>query len=318
MEKNQQEKTSVNKNVKTYFLFLIFTAFLWFALQFSKNYSREVEFNIEYNKVESKKIVKTESDQQVRLMLEGSGFQLLKFYIFDRSLEIDVRRTITKTKTNNYLTGKKMIDLFQSSLNYNGTIAYSSKDTINIYFDEIVAKKVPLKINETIKYAAGFTSVKGAIPEKREIEISGPKSILDTIKYLTTETLSVSDLNKDFRTELKVDLSAYPDIVKTKKKKIKVDVGVDKLTEKEFTIPIEVLNIKKGERVQLFPKQVAVIFGVALKDYPSLQATDFKVTVDLKKSSSETNTLELELLKKPNNVYNARLSENEVQYIVIK
>jgi len=316
--KDQIKENLSKKNFKTYSFFLIFTAFLWFALQFSKNYSKEIDFNIEYTKVDADRYVQAESDKEVSLILEGNGFQLLKFYIFNRTLKLDVRKASVKSPIKSYYTGRKMLEVIKSSLNYNGVVTFSSKDTITVKFSKIITKGVPIKIKESVEFASGFTSLVGVTSSMNTVEIRGPEVILDTLKYVETEELKLEDLQKNYQGKVALAIENLSKDLKIKEKKIPVSIEIDKLTEGEFNIPIQILNVPKGQRVQLFPKEVSVIFGVALNNYPKLTANDFKAVVDMNKVNPESNALVLKLEKASELVHNVRLSEKEVQFIVIK
>ena len=306
------------KNVKTYLFFLVFTAFLWCALQFSKNYSKEINFNIEYTKIAKDQFVKSDSDKEVNLTLEGNGFQLLKFFVFNKKLELDVRKAMSKSPNKSYFTGPKMLSIIKESLGYTGTVSFSSKDTLSVYFSSIINKNIPIKIKHDIQLESGYIAIDGVVSNQKQIEIEGPKVLLDTLKFVETEELALKNLQKDYQGSLKLDIDKLPDDLKIQQKSIDIKVEVDKITEEEFRIPVEIKNLKKNQRVQLFPKEVSVIFGVALKNYPKLKKSDFSVVVDMRNANPQSNKLALKLVKSPDLAYNVRLSEKEVQFIVIK
>lgn len=312
------KKELSKKNFKTYSFFLVFTAFIWFALQFSKNYSKEIDFKIEYTKIDSGKFVLPESDNEVTLTLEGNGFQLLKFYIFNKTLKLDVRKASMKTAQKSFYVGQKMYATIKESLGYHGKIAFSSKDTITVKFSEIITKNIPVIIKSDIKYTIGHTSLKGATTTAKVIPVKGPKFILDSLKFIETEKLSLNNLQESYQGEIGLEIKKLPQQLELNKKSIPVFVKVDKLTEEEFVIPIQIKNVPKGQRVQLFPKEVTVVFGVVLDNYSKLKASDFTIVADLKEISPQSNTLLLRLEKKPELVYNVRMLEKEVQFIVIK
>jgi len=294
MTAEQIKENLSKKNFKTYSFFLVFTAFLWFALQFSKNYSKEIDFTIEYTKVGADRFVKENSDKEVSLTLEGNGFQLLKFFIFNKTLKLDVRKASAKLPTKSYYTGRKMLEVIKSSLNYTGVVTFSSKDTITVRFSKIITKEIPIKVKDNIDFASGFTSLTGITTSKNTVAVRGPEVILDTLKYIETQELQLKDLQKNYEGKIALDVES-----------LSADLKI-------------ILNVPKGKRVQLFPKEVTVIFGVALKNYPKLTADDFSVVVDMNKAASEGNTLALKLEKSSKMANNVRLTEKEVQFIVIK
>ncbi|WP_010182885.1 CdaR family protein [Aquimarina agarilytica] len=316
--KEKKEANKKHKNYRTYFIFLGFTAFLWFSLQFSKNYSQEVTFNINYKQLQNQKAVKPSSDKEVKMVLNGSGLQLLKYTFFNHSIDLDARKADNTNDSHAFFTGKRMHDILKSSLGYEGEISHVFKDTLHVYYDVYEDKKIPLKINSTINYASGYTSIKGVTSEDKEILVTGPKSVLDTLKFIATDVLKLDDIKTDYQGILTISKNKLPENLKFEKKEINIDLIVDKLTEGEFQVPITLLNVPKNVRVQLFPKQVGVVFSVTLKDYPKLTALDFSITANMIKAEPNTTSLLLKLDKIPNFVYNARLMKKEVQYVVIK
>lgn len=317
MKNHLIEKFS-NKNTLIYLCFLVFTAFVWFALQFSKKYTKEIQFAIEYTKVEANQFILPNSDNVVTLMLEGNGFQLLKYLFLPKKIKLDVRQAAYKSSEKAYFTTPKMLGLFKESLGYTGKVAFSDRDTLKVFYSEIIKKKIPVKINSEISLESGFIVVNGVQAYENLITVEGPKAILDTLQMIPSQVLSLKKINRSFEGELNLDLEKIPEVVTVFNRKIGVKVEVDKLTEKEFKIPIEVVNNISNKRVQLFPREVSVIFGVALRDYPSLDKNDFKAVVDMQKASSQSNKLSVKLSKKPTAAQNIRISEKEVQFIIIQ
>jgi len=302
------------KNFKTYAFFLGFTTFLWLALQFSKNYSQEVSFGIVYNEIEPNKLIKPSSDREIKMILEGNGFQLLKYSLFEKKIELDVRKAKNSNKNHSFFTGKFMINAMKSALNYNGEISYVLKDSLHIYYDVFKEKIIPIKLESDIIYAQGFMSANGLTSNQKEVKVVGPKSV----KYISTEVLKLKDVKKNYNGNLALKVKNPIEGLSFDKKTIPVNLNVDKLTEGEIKVPISVLNLSRGAKVQLFPKKVTVVFSVMLKDHAKLSENDFKVIADLSKASPSSNKLFLKLASFPDNVFNARITEKEVQYIVIK
>ena len=315
---NRIKEKLEKKNVKTYLFFIAFTAFLWLALQFSKNHSQEVTFDIEYFEIEIDKIVKPTSDTSLKMILEGNGFQLVKYSLFKKTIYLDARKAKIDTENHTFFTGKPMVNAIKSALSYSGEISYVFKDSLHINYDVFEEKQVPLKLVTEIKYAPGFTSVKGIETEDKTIKVIGPKSIMDTLSNVNTEKLTLKDVQKDFERKLTINKSGDLSSLNFEKNEITVNLKVDKLTEGEFKIPITLLNTPENAKVQLLPKKVNVVFIALINDLSKLKASDFKVTADVSNASENSNKLLLKLEDFPNNVLSARLTEKEVQYIIIK
>lgn len=307
-----------SKNYKTYLFFLGFTTFLWLALQFSKNYSQEVTFSIKYNKVPTDKLVKPSSDSEIKMVLDGNGFQLLKYSLFKKAIKLDTRKAVSASDNYAFFTGKSMISAIKSGLNYSGEISYVLKDSMHIYYDVFKEKEIPVKLTSDINYAQGYMSLNGLESAKKTIKVLGPKTVVDTLKFIQTEILSLENVAKNYKGKLGLKPHKKIEGLSYESKEIPVSLEVDKLTEGEINVPITVFNLPKGAKIQLFPKQVSVVFSVVIKEHAKLSAKDFKIVADLSSASNNSNKLLLKLAKFPNNVFNARLTEKEVQYILIK
>ena len=315
-ENSEHKKT--RKSYKTYLFFLGFTAFLWVALKFSNNYSQEIEFDVMYTELPNRKAVQADSDQKVKMILNGSGMQLLKYILFKHTIGLDVRKASIITEKHAYFTGNKMKDLLRSGLGYSGEVSEIFKDSLHIYYDIYVERKIPVKITAEIDYSPGYTSVEGVVTTQKEVLVTGPESILDTLNFVKTNTLQLAEIKENYKGSIEIDEESLPENVKVEETLVPISLTVDKLTEGEFQIPITLLNVPKGIRVQLFPKRVGVVFGVTLGNFPKLNLTDFSVTANMMKAKEGSNKLLLKLETIPEFVYNARLREKEVQYIVIK
>ena len=312
------KKKLESKNYKTYLFFLGFTTFLWLALQFSKNYSQEVTFKIKYNKIQTDKLLKPGSDNEIKMVLEGNGFQLLKYSLFKKAVKLDARKATNLSENHAFFTGKPMINAIKSGLNYNGEISFILKDSLHIYYDVFKEKEIPIKLVSNIAYDQGFVSTNGLESTEKVVKVLGPKSVVDTLKYVYSEVLTLENVAKDYKGKLALKTNENIEGLSYETQKIPVSLSVDKLTEGEINVPIKVLNLPKGAKVQLFPKQVSVVFSVVIKDHAKLSAKDFRIEADLSNASENSNKLLLKLAAVPNTVFNARLTEKEVQYILIK
>ena len=63
---------------------------------------------------------------------------------------------------------------------------------------------------------------------------------------------------------------------------------------------------------------MGVVFSIPLNEDVKLDESDFSVTAKINDESSNKSSLLLKLDKVPSSVYNARLLEKEVQYVLIK
>jgi hypothetical protein len=97
-----------------------------------------------------------------------------------------------------------------------------------------------------------------------------------------------------------------------------VSAEVDRFTEKELELPIDVLNLPIGYDVQLLPQKVKVNFSVAYKDFESIQSGLFKAIVDFKNKTDNSEVALVILENKPGNIYHVKLKPERVKYLFMK
>lgn len=306
----------MNTNYKTYLVFLGFTAFLWLAIQFSKNYTEEVTFKIDYKNNAIEKVLQPDSDSELTLQLEGSGVRLLKFYLLDNSLELDASMAEKLSETQLFFSGKKMIKALEQAIDYKGKIANPSKDTLFVHYDVLAEKKVTIKVKSNLKFQPGYQSLKGVQLDSVTVKIIGPNKVLESIDSVDTEELVLNELVTNQKGKLALDISDLPDEVKVNFKEVGYTLEVEKLTQGEFKVPILLVNTEKKDKVKVFPKEVNIIFKVSLKDFSIVKASDFEVQADFQKNRDAF--LPLEITKYPPQVFDLRLEQSKVQFIFIQ
>ncbi|SEM12272.1 YbbR-like protein [Aquimarina amphilecti] len=319
MPKTKLNRFSLKRNnVKTFLFFLGFTSVLWLFIQFSKNYTQEVEVDIQYVNIPQDRILNEESDQTLKLTLNGNGFRLINHTWSKPTLELDIANaTETETSDYYYFYVDKANQSLKNKLNFKGRILSAQKDTLKVKLDVNLEKKIPIRISKKLLYAPGYGSDKGVVISPDSITISGPKRIIDTINYVVTENLKLEGLNKNYNTTLSIKIDSLPPTIGVVPMEIEANIAVSKFTEGSQEIPITLMNIPDGKEVKIFPKEVKVVYRVGLDKYNEISLRDFKVIADYNKVSSDSPFLILELVDMPISIHDVRLQDKQVQFVIL-
>lgn len=305
-------------NVKVFLFFLIFTSVLWLFKQFSKNYTEEVVVAIQYVNLPEDRILNTEnSDQILKLMLNGNGFRLVKYSWKNPIIELDIADAVKSEGTTYYFSLDDKNALFKDKLNFKGNILSKKKDTLKVQLDINLQKKVPVRVIQDVTYTAGYGSDLGVVILPDSIYISGPEYIVDTLKYVETKRLLLEDVHKDYSEMLSVETRGLPKSIKVNSKEVEVAIAVSKFTEGSKEVQITLMNVPKGKQIKIFPKQVTVVYRVGLDTYNDINNNDFKVIADYNKVAENSSFLILELINKPSSIHDARLQNKQVQYVIL-
>ncbi|GAA0719387.1 hypothetical protein GCM10009430_18390 [Aquimarina litoralis] len=318
MSKNKLSRFSLKRNnVKTFLFFLVFTSILWLFIQFSKNYTEEVEVDIQYINLPKDRILHEGSDQALKLTLNGNGFRLINHTWSKPKLQLDISKAIETSENEYYFYVNKADQSLKEKLNFKGRILSSEKDTLRIKLDVNLEKKIPVKVSKELQYAAGYGSDKGVVLMPDSVKINGPKNTIDTISYVTTEDLKLEGLNTDYKTTLAIKTDSLPSRVVVIPDEVEASIGVSKFTEGSQEIPITLMNVPEGKEIKIFPKEVKVVYRVGLDKYNEISLRDFKVLADYNKVSADSPFLILELVDMPESIHDVRLQDKQVQFVIL-
>lgn len=319
MPNKRKHRFSLKRNnVKVFLFFLLFTSCLWLFTQFSKNYTKEVEVALSYTNIPENRIINQESDQKLKLVLNGNGFRLMSHTWRKPLLKVDVTDAVVNSdKEYQFYIDKNDKSLLRK-LNFRGKILKVKKDTLKLKLDVNLEKKLPLDITGQIKYAAGYGSDKGLVTIPDSIMVSGPEFTVDTLQSIKTIPIALEGLNTDYKSILEVDTIQLPDRVKVFPFRVEAQIQVSKFTEGSKKIPITVQNVPEDTKITIFPKEVTVVYRIGLEKLNKISAIDFKIIADYKKASEESSYLILELDGYPDFVHDVRLQDKQVQYVILK
>ena len=317
---NRKKKTFLFKrsSVKTFLFFLGFTSLLWLFIQFSKNYTKEVEVGIRYTNLPEGKIFNETSDQTLRMTLNGNGFRLINHNWQKPILEFNAEDAVSKNEDHFLFFVDKESSILQSKLDFKGRVLAIQKDTLTLRLDINREKKVPIAILQDIQYANGYGSDKGLVITPDSVMVSGPSAMIDTLQQVRTIPLSLEGLNVDYASELEIDTQVLPTNIKVSPVQLKAEVLVSKFTEGSQRIPIVLNNVPEGVNIKIFPKETSIVYRVGLDKYNEITERDFRVVADYAKASEESVFLTLELMDIPESIHDVRLQEKQVQFVVLK
>jgi YbbR domain-containing protein len=145
------------------------------------------------------------------------------------------------------------------------------------------------------------------------IQLTGPASMLDTIQSLNTEKLEIKNIDSDIERTAKI---LHPENTNINEEKVFVQIPVERFTEKEITVPVQVKNKPQDLNIKLFPAQVKISFLVGLNKYENITAADFNVYVDYNEADYDTEMLEIKIESKPSFIQMLRISPQAVEFLI--
>lgn len=306
-----------NKKLRVFLLFLTMSILFWMLIKLSKNYIAEVEFNLVYTEIPNNKLLQNEPSAKIKLTLNTVGFKLLKYGFKTRNLKYSLTDLKRKNGSIYYSLSESKLNYLQAQLTAETKVLKIEPDTL--FFDLGVkkSKKVPIISEAKLHFKTGYNLIKKYTLHPNMVKVSGPSKFIDSITEIKTEKIELLDISSSFEQELK--LVAPNNSVAFDLEKTTIKGEVEKITEGSFQITYQVINLPKDYYISTFPKEIKVVYQVALTDYNKITENSFEVICDYKET--EDNNLDYlipKIIEKPEILFDAKLVPNKIEFLIKK
>ena len=309
------KKRFPSKNRLHFFLFFVFISFsFWISTKLSNSYTIEQIFNIEWINI-PESIVISENNKKLNTSITASGVEIILYRLFNNNLKIDlIQANFELDYLSLNLENQKF--LIQQQLYSNTLLNQITPSLVKIKFSRLSEKKIPIIPKTRINLRAGYLTDSNVISKPDCIIVRGPKILLDSIYYAETIAYNQEDVYKSI--SKKINLSPIEG-ANFSKDFVDIELSVSRYSEKEFNIPIELINQPEGVKVKLFPPKTKVRATIPMSVIGNIRVSDFRLIADYNQIlNGQTQKLELFIQKKPSGVKQIILEPNEVNYLIRK
>jgi YbbR domain-containing protein len=209
------------------------------------------------------------------------------------------------------------INYLQGQLPAESVVLNIEPDTL--FFDLGVkrSKIVPVVADVDFSFKSGFNFVGTYQISPKEVTISGPEKVIDSINEVHTVDFEMNDISEPF--EQKVQLKDVGKSVVLSEESILIKGNVDKITHGSYQIPFKVINLPRNVIISTYPKQVKVMFQVPLSDYSKIPENGFRIQCDFKRT--QDNNLDYlipVLVDKPEIITDVKIIPNKIEFLIKK
>lgn len=301
------------KNAKRFSLFFaIAFVFLIFS-KLSNDYKQTIQLKVSLSNVEDEIILQNDSLNVLEVYIEAKGFALIPF-IFKNSKTIVLDATTDiVTKPKHYIFDvEKHTYLIEEQLGSSYKVKSVKPDTLILSYSKRALKYIPIDLKTNIDFASGFDILDNYLMSTDSVKVVGSLEQVSTIKYISTEELSLQDVNKDIdksvRLEVLKGIEVFP-------KSIDVKAKVKRFTEGTIEVPITVKNKPAHTEINYFPKTVTVVYYVDLDNYNAIKASDFGIECDYTTIKSDQSYFVPKIIKKPEFVKRISMKQKRIDFI---
>lgn len=310
------------RKVSIFAICLFISCFIWLVVNLSKKYESDVYYPVVYSGIPGDEAYIEYADTVLVLKIKASGFRFLymKYFQVQPPLNINLQHSLFKKSGKQnfyYLPTSSIGNEINSQLNNNAFLLGISPDTLLLKLKEVQSKKVPVKLSYTFNIAGQYKPYGTINLTPDSVIISGKSGFVDTIEFASTENLTVTDPEiTSYKTSINKDLinrSLY-----LSDNLIGAEINIERFTEEEMSIPIEIINKPDSLDVNLFPDEMNIRYLVAMKDYDKINPKGFNAQVDFNEISEDRNFIKVRLEEYPDKVEITRTTPEKVEFILIR
>ena len=186
-------------------------------------------------------------------------------------------------------------------------------DTLYFQFARRITRMLKIKPDFTFEVGNQFTTRDGIILEPDSVKVTGPDVILDTLQYVTTVRSDLGMLSRNYSD--KVRLNKLQDL-EYDRSRVNCTIELEKYTEVQLSIPIEVINLPDSLSLQTFPARIKLTCTVGLSKYDRLDNNQFRAVVDYSAVSERTQELDVSMQNIPVYLLSYDYYPKSVEYLI--
>ena len=283
-------------------IFLMVSIFIWFLNALSKNYTSVIEFPLEYTDFPEERVFVGELPQNLDLRVNADGYTILRYQTFRKPVPISFKvSAFTMNRpgldsSRAYILTRYLTDQVSRQLPPELQLLEIKPDTLHFQFARKVSRMVKVRPDFTYEVDKQFTIKDGIVLKPDSIVVTGPDLILDTLNYVYTVKSNLGLLSRNFSD--KVRLRKAGDL-EYSGSRVNCTIELERFTEVQLSIPIEVMNLPDTISIQTFPSRVKLTCNIGLSKYDRMEGNLFRAVVDFTDIDEKTKLLDVDIQNIP-------------------
>ena len=305
-----------NSKWKSFLFFLFLASLFWLLTKISKEFTAPVTAEITFINVPETVSIKEANAEEITFNLFTSGYEFIGYKLKQPILKVDVSKF--KNDNNKIIISsdellKEVNEQFLSTRSANTL----NLDVLTLNVDPIVRKKVPVIVNNSVTYKKGFRLIGGITVSPDSVFISGPQINVAQLDSVYTENIILELLDANISEKIHI---IVPELagMSSSNNAVTVTWVVKEIAQKEFEIPIQVINKPRGETIKIIPNTVKIRVDVTLDHFNEISAKDFEIICDYKARNTDENFMIAQLLKKSEKVEHIELATQKIDFLIFK
>jgi YbbR domain-containing protein len=270
-------KATLTQNLKVKIVVFLFAVLVWFFVITEDQYSYELTVPIRISNLKSGKIIKNDYPKSARIVVMAPGKHLLRLL-----LENDIEVLLNLKNINSCYRIKLRKD--QISIPRKNfpiePIRVITPDSIEIFLENIIKKRVSVLPRVEVVPVAGYTLVGEVAVTPESVWVSGPESTLKSLQLLTTQKLQLKNLKHNYSQEIVLELQ-YLSQVEVERRTVLLSLDIQKLMEKTISqVSLTVQNLPPGTHAIVIPPTLTLTLEGGEKIFTRLTEQEIQAYID--------------------------------------
>lgn len=308
------------RNLPIFLIALIIALALWFLNKLNHEYSIEVNCPVVLEAAPVGSVISGQSERTLPLRIRGQGYALLRY----KWVQLRHPHRINLREQGAVLTGKPTSRqcLTRSQLeqifgqNIPKDLQLERVLTENLCYDlsRSMRRRLPVRPSVSYSLPPQYAQFEANQLLTDSVWASGPSAALETLQFVTNDTIYLGQIDEPQRLALRLDAS---DGIECEPAVVEYYIPVSQYTTKRLRIPIRVDMQEPGVEVKLLPATVDLTCQVPVDHYSQIVDSLFTVTANLSPVSQPRRLL-IEITEQPDMVKNIQFSPKYADYLVTK
>ena len=304
------------RKFRIFLVFLFFSTLAWLINNLSQSFVSTTKFDLSYSNIPEAFLLSEIPKSQLNVKLKAVGFQFLAFGIKKKTVQLDLSKAAKKGDLY-YIAKNVYQKQIENQLPNTIALLDVATDTIFLDFTKVVTKEVPVVPRINFSLAKNYMLEDEIKVHPATIKIKGPKQQVDTVTSVKTAYVDMLHTDKDFAVETGILKPRELDKTTFTPNTVKISAKVYRFSEKEFAVPVTMVNVPKGTKVRMFPDIVTILCQGKIEDLKVIGSSDFTVTADyLNLNGNNESKLPIAITGLPKGISNASLSTEEIEFIL--
>lgn len=317
---------SENNRYKTtvFIICLAVSVVIWTMIKLSEAFTTQIIVPLKYTGLPEGKVLINQVDSVIKIEVHEQGFLLLghKYLSNIEPFTIDLTKYrlrrhggVYETVINTHNWAYSLI----SNYGIKGDIVSMYPDTILFQFANEGTKIVPVVANVNTTFRKQFFLYDSIKITPSKVTIAGLPGQIDTIRFVSTENATYSNLDEPITEKLKLVIPEGIQNLDIEPDEVEVSIQVEKFTEGEISIPVKIINNTRNLKIKLFPDKVKITYLAALVDYKKINPDLFSTVVDASEiSESHDKKLKVKVRTFPQFTRVNKIEPTEIEFIILK